>query len=487
MADSLFDTKIRRMLEAGSGVKALLFDDDTKAMLSNLIPHSRFLEKDYFLFDHIGNRGRERIAGITCVAVVRPDNIRLLVEEVADPFYEQYIVMFTNQIDPLMMEILATSDTRCVISEVHEIYIDFFRQDEFLYTLYRSRRNEHTPLYRKKRMIDGLFALVMSLERVPTIKVQSNSPGLLEDAEVLGSRVSQLGFDQGGTIIMLDRTFDLYTPLLYDWRYQSLLYDHAEYENGVVRMGSKSYSMADDPFFNASKFKDMYEVSEDIKGLVRRAEVKKNKLHNLVFDDLEENARISQQVEAHLTQHSHVMRRCARFKEFSEMEMSILQNRGVMQSELEELLSRKDVPVRERSKLLLVYLLKNKRDVGKVGKKYPELTKDVESFEREYISGTQLVQLYGYRFDGDVDMKLGYQPPIGRIVRHWWTNRLRERCFSTVRDSGNPKEFVVVYVRNGLTYSEYRALHEYYRAEMAGKSRIYIVTDTMVSYKNVVD
>lgn len=157
MVDTLLDTKVERILEMSSGVKALLFDDDTKSILSNLIPHSRFLEKDYFLFDNIANRRREKMAGITCVVVIRPENIKLLIEEVSDPFYEQYIVLFTNQVDPLMIEILATSDTRCVVSEVHEIYVDFLKQDEYLYTLFGARGGRHTPLYRKKRIADGLL------------------------------------------------------------------------------------------------------------------------------------------------------------------------------------------------------------------------------------------------------------------------------------------------------------------------------------------
>lgn len=483
MIDDLFDAEIKGILEMGKGVKALLFDDDTRSVLSNLIPHSKFLEKDYFLFDNISNKKREKIANITCVVVIRPENIKLLIEEVSDPSYEQYIVLFTNQMDPLMVEILATSDTHCVISEVHEIYIDLLKQDEFLYTLCGSK-DQDVSFYKRKRIVDGLFALMQSLERVPTVKVQANNPSLLEDSETLSSRMAQLNFAHGGTIIMLDRSFDLYTPLLYEWRYQGLLHEHANYENGTVKIGNKTYSMTNDPFFNTSKFKDIYEVSEDIKGLIKRAEVKKNKLHNLIFDDLEENARISQQVEAHLAQHGHVMKECLRLKDLSEMEMNILQSNSISYAEVNECLARKDISAVEGSKLLLIHSLKNRRDLDSEAKRHPELARHIESFRRRYMS-SHVPQFYGYRFDSDIDIKLGYQPPLKRIIRHWWNNKLREKHFSTVRESEAAKDFVVVYVRNGLTYSEYRVLHEYYRAEMAGKSKLYIISDIMITYKNM--
>lgn len=478
--DSLVDAKLQEILGMGSGVKALLFDDETKAILSNLVPHSRLLENDYFLFDSIANRRRARIAGICCVVMIRPDNIKLLVEEISNPFYEQYIVLFTNQVDPLMIEILATSDTQCIVSEVHEIYIDFFRQDRFLYTLCGSRT--YTQLHRRRRAVDGLYALILSLGSIPAIRVCGDQ-GLLEDAEVLGNRLSQTSLAQGGTLIVLDRTFDLYTPLLFEWRYQSLLFEHAAYENGVVRMDRKSYSMADDSFFDVSKFRNIYEVSEDIKDLIRRAEVKKSKLHSLIFDNLEENARISQQVEAHLAQHSHVMRECLRNKDLSEMEMGILQGK-VSHSEVSECLLRRDISVRDRSKLLLIYALKNRRDLDSEAKRYPDLADTVERFQERFLNRPQNAP-YECRFEGGVDIKLGYQPPLRRVVKHWWMDTLRERHFATVRSAENPKDFVVVYVQNGLTYSEYRALHELQR-EM-GMCRLYVVSDAMVSYKDMLD
>lgn len=481
--DDLLSRKVCEILEMGEGVKALLFDEDTKVILSNVIPHSRLLENDYFLFDSIENRGRERIQGITCVVAVRPESIKWLIEEVSSPFYERYIVLFTNQVDSLLLEVLATSDVHCVVSEVHEIYIDFFKQDDFLYTLCRPRAGG-SPAHRRKRAVDGIFALVMSLGRVPTVVVQTGERSLMEDAESLSARLGTTNLAQGGTVIMLDRAFDLYTPLVYEWRYQSLLYEHAEYSNGVVRLGKRSYSMASDPFFCVSKFKDIYEVSEDIKGLVKRAEVRKKRLHNFIFDDLEENARISQQLEAHLAQHGHVMRACLRLKDLSELEMRILKDKVGME-EVSEYLLRKDIPAAERSKLLVIYCLRNKKSLGDEARRFPDLAADTEEFARKYPPSASIWRYYGYRFDNDVDVKLGYQPAVKRVARHWWTGRLDDRCFSTVRESESPKDFLIVYIRNGTTYSEHRVLREYFAAAMEGRSRLYVVGDTMVSYKDV--
>ncbi|ADM11748.1 putative vacuolar protein sorting-associated Sec1-like protein [Encephalitozoon intestinalis ATCC 50506] len=485
MHDDLLSKKIDEILEMGEGVKALLFDEDTKIILSNIIPHSRFLENDYFLFDNIMNKRREKIQGITCMAVIRPESIRWLIEEVANPFYERYIVLFTNQMDSLMLEILATSDIYCVISEVHEIYIDFFRQDDFLYTFHRAKTSNQVSPSIRKRTLDGLFSLIMNLGGVPAIKVQVGDKLLLEDADSLNTRLMSLGSKQGGTLIILDRTFDIYTPLLYEWRYQSLLYEHADYENGVVQIGKKSYSVVDDSFFNASKFKDIYEVSEDIKGLIKKAEFKKKKLHDFVFDDLEENTKISRQLEAHLSQHGYVMRACLRLKDLSETEMNILKNNRTSKEEVGEYLTRKDISIMERSKLLIIYSLRNKRNPNDEAKKYPDLIEEVESFTRRYSIGASIPRCYGYRFHDGIDVKLGYQPAIKRIARHWWTSRLDDRYFLEIRESENPMDYMIVYVRGGVTYSEYRALYEYYNTEMKGKSRIYVTGDSMISYKDI--
>lgn len=485
MDDNLLSKKVDEILGMGEGIKALLCDEDTKIVLSNVIPHSRFLENDYFLFDSIMNRRREKIQGITCVVVIRPENIRWLIEEVASPFYERYIVLFTNQIDSLMLEILATSDVYCVISEVHEIYMDFFKQDDFLYTLHRAKTSSLTSPSMRKRALDGIFSLIMNLGGIPTIRIQAGDKYLLEDSDVLNTRLTGLNLEQGGTLIMLDRSFDLYTPLLYEWRYQSLLHEHADYENGVVRIGKKSYSVLHDSFFNASKFKDIYEVSEDVKGLIKKAEFKKKRLHEFIFDDLEENTKLSRQLEAHLSQHGHVMKACLRLKDLSEMEMNILKNNKVGREEIDEHLVRKDISIIERSKLLIIYSLRNKRNPNDEVKRYPDLIDEVESFTKRYPLTMPIWRYYGYRFDDDVDVKLGYQPAVKRVLRHWWTNRLDGKCFSTVRESENPMNYIIVYIRNGITYSEYRALCEYYSIAMKGRSRLYVVGDSMISYKNI--
>ncbi|KAH9411184.1 sec1 protein [Ordospora pajunii] len=483
--DTLLKEKIDGILQMGEGVKALLFDEETKGMMSNIIPHSRFLENDYFLFDSIMNRKRERIQGITCMAVIRPESIKWLVEEVSDPYYERYIVLFTNQIDSLMLEVLATSDIHCVVSEVHEIYIDFFRQDEFLYTLFRRGSESYEGRQCRRRAVDGLFAFVMNMKKIPTVLVQNGCRGLFEDAEQLTEKLSGYNYEHGGTVIILDRGFDMYTPLVYEWRYQSLLHDHVKYEDGVAKVGKKAYLVAEDDFFNECKFKDINEVSEMIKGLVKRAEVKKRRLQSLIFDDLEENTRISRQIEAHLALHAYILKASLRLKEPSEMEMDILRGKAIDKNEIANYLLRTDVSSVERSKLLAIYALKNGKDLQKEAKNYPDLVDGIECFLKKYPPSMQAFMPYSYRFDDDVDAKLGYQPAVKRLVRHWWADRLNDRYLSVVRSTENPKDFIVVYVRNGVTYSEYRALYEFYKSKVSDHSKVYVIGDFMVSYKDM--
>jgi vacuolar protein sorting-associated protein 45 len=484
MDDKVLDEKIMGILEMGTGVKALLFDEDSKHMLANLIPHSRFLENDFFLFEHIANRKRDKITNITCIAVLRPDNIKMLIEEVSDPFYEQYIVLFTNQIDPLMIEILATSDTRCVISEVHEMYLDFYRQDSFLYTLCGRGRESYTDVYRNRRVADGLFSFLMTMKRMPSIKVQAGDNELMELAEMLNARLSQVSMRPGGTLVMLDRSFDLYTPLLYEWRYQALLHEHTEYENGAVRLGGRSYSLESDTFFDSVRFKDVYGVAEEIKGLVKKAEVRKKRLSNHIFDDLEENTKLSHQVDTHFTLHGHIMRECLRLKELSELEMSILLDNSISRRSLDEYLLDKEIPSIRRSKLLVLYLMRNGMSVDRECRNYPDLCCSIEKFMRRH-QRHMARQPYSYSFDSDLDVKLGYQPAIKKVLRHLVTGKLREKYLETLREGGDQSEFIIVYVRGGLTYGEYREVQQYCSTET--KSSVYLLSDSMVSYKNLLN
>ena len=80
-----------------------------------------------------------------------------------------------------MTEILATSDTECVISEVHKIYIDYFKQYEFLYVLFGEGTEDYTAIYKNRRVLNGIYSFLFPLETNPSIRVQSDDGDLIEN------------------------------------------------------------------------------------------------------------------------------------------------------------------------------------------------------------------------------------------------------------------------------------------------------------------
>lgn len=232
--DILFKDQIEFILRRVSGVKVCLFDDESKQMISNSIPFSTFLNNDFFHFDFIYNKKRTPVSDISCIVILRPSSLKLLIEELVKPFYGCYIILFTNQIDPFALEIVANADVTGSVSEIHELYMDACKQDKFLYTIASSKHS---------RVVDGLYSLIASLEIDPSIKIYSyndrnneNQLGLFEIGKELSVKASQHNFKKRGTVLLLKRDFDMITPLVYDWNYQSLIQEHLDIKNGIVKV-----------------------------------------------------------------------------------------------------------------------------------------------------------------------------------------------------------------------------------------------------------
>ena len=71
---------VARMTEGVSGMKALLLDRETTAMVSMVISRSQVLEKEVFLFQRIDAQGRGQMLHLKAIVFLRPtrDNIELL-------------------------------------------------------------------------------------------------------------------------------------------------------------------------------------------------------------------------------------------------------------------------------------------------------------------------------------------------------------------------------------------------------------------------
>ncbi|KAF9764094.1 Vacuolar protein sorting-associated protein 45 [Nosema granulosis] len=413
--NNLTATKTSFILSKGTGVKCLIFDDTTKTILSNLIPHSKFLDSDFFLFESIENRNKQKLENISCVVVISPDSIKKLIEEITDPSYGTYIVLFTNTVDGLMLEMLARNDFYEVVEEVHEIYLDYYKQEERLFTVGSG----------------GLYAFMMSLGNIPTIYYMKKLSNL---AEELNTKLSFSNLKEGGELYMFDRSFDMLTPLLYDWKYQGMIKQFMNYDNQIVSYEGKLYDLTD-KFFQENKFKDMSEVSEEINKMVKTVEAKK-KIKKLSLEEIRELSQLSQTIDKHMSIHKAILNEGLKILEISEMEYEIIQKKP-NKKEIERIISNKEVEEKARKKLM-----------------------KISSFKKE-----------DYKFKKDMDPKIGYIPPIIKEGK---------KNLEVIKERLNKGRYKVIYFHGGVTLREYRELVE-------REPNIIVIADKIVTYNDFVD
>jgi hypothetical protein len=90
---------------------------------------------------------------------------------------------------------------------------------------------------------------------------------------------------------------------------------------------------------------------------------------------------------------------------------------------------------------------------------------------------------YKYTFNKEVDPKIGYTPPIKRLLRHILNRKVIDGTFKILKERLNKNRFIVLYFQGGITMGEYREIIE----SSASLDRpIYVVSDKVISYNDEV-
>lgn len=471
--DLLFKKQSDFILSRGCGIKACLFDTESRQFISNIIPYSKFQDCDFFYFDYITNKDRIPISDISCIIILRPTSLKSLIEELSSPFYSSYIVLFTGQIDPYVLEILANADTKGLISEIHEIYLDLARQSSFLYTT-NSRHGA--------RVLDGLFSLVMSLEIIPSIRFIDEHgredadgrslPGL---ARELAQHAQQYNFRRAGTVVLLKRGFDLISPLVCDWHYQALISEHLSYGNGTVRIENREYSV-NDAFFEKNRFSNIHTVGGNIRTVVQELERNRIKISNHEFEDIEEKAAHSLMVETHLTLYNAVLEMCMQDRELSEREIGLLKNGSSdIAAEIEAFSEDK------RLKLVLMHFIRSVSDWAEESKLFPRYRDALLRFHSLY---RPIEFPYKPTFSSGRDVKLSYEPPLRKLVKHLALDKVRQGALQSINDENAQPGPIIIYIEGGVSMGEYR--EAMLQAAELG-TELYIVSDKITSYKSILN
>ncbi|KNC33225.1 hypothetical protein FF38_07039, partial [Lucilia cuprina] len=113
---------VSQLIEDNNKPKVLLLDENTTTILSLAATQSTLLRKDVFLIDKIENHNRQKMRHLECIVFVRPcsESIQNIINELRDPKYSQYSLVFTNILRKSYLERLAEADDFECIVKVQE-------------------------------------------------------------------------------------------------------------------------------------------------------------------------------------------------------------------------------------------------------------------------------------------------------------------------------------------------------------------------------
>jgi len=233
------------------GIKVLLLDAETTAIVSTAITQSFLLNQDVFLTDRVDNRKRDRMIHIKCIAFLRPsqESIGALVEELRNPRYGEYHLFFVSSLTKNAIERLAEADVKELVKVVEEYYSDFCAIGPELYSLnlttsrlYGTTVGVWDPIA-LQRSLEALTSLLLALKKKPFIRYERMSPMAKRLGQEIKSKIEEetslFDFRPSAVqpcLILLDRRNDPVTPLLTQWTYQAMVHELIGIRNGRVSL-----------------------------------------------------------------------------------------------------------------------------------------------------------------------------------------------------------------------------------------------------------
>lgn len=382
----------------GPSIKVLLLDQDTTSIISLVSTQSHLLEHEVYLVDRLANRGRERMGHLKALILVRPtsDNVQLLVEELREPKYSNYNLVFTNILSRAHLERMAEADEFEVVKSIHEYYADFLaiNTDLFSLTTSTSLNSIYGPSSTEwngdalARCSQGLTAVLLSLKKRPAIRYERNSlmahtlakelQRTIETEDKLFDSFPKI--DTPAILLIVDRKNDPITPLLTQWTYQAMVHDQLSITNGRVALPNEREDLRDivltadaDPFFAQNMFLNFGDLGGVVKSYVEsyQARTDSNKKMDTISDmkkfieQYPEFRKLSGNVSKHVALMSELSRLVSDRKllDVSELEQSFACNDNHTNDlrSLQQLLGDESIQNAAKIRLVLLYALRYER------------------------------------------------------------------------------------------------------------------------------
>lgn len=243
--------RIKKMLSFPDNYfKILILDDTTKALISPLLKLNDLRSLGITTYFNI-NTKRQKITDIPVIYFIEPksSNLDLIIEDIENDLYHSYYLNFTTQLKRSELERLGYSASKVkrgyYVQSVYDQFIDFIALQNNLFTIPR---------------MDSLFSVFYSYKCAPFI-VSRNV-----DCESMRKKFGLLERKaQKPLLIVLDRKFDMTTPIEHVWTYNSLINDLLTFNDNKVTFEDKIYEIDPcDPFWQENQGEFFPVVAERI-------------------------------------------------------------------------------------------------------------------------------------------------------------------------------------------------------------------------------
>lgn len=311
--------------------KILVYDDFGQDIITPLLSVKEL--RDLGVTAHLLLRSeRDPIPDVPAIYFISPtaENVARLCQDLKNELYESYYLNFISPVPRSLLEDIAQAaiTANCVnsIHKVFDQYLNFISLDDEIFCL-RHQEKEKISFYSMNKgdvkdsemneiintITDGLFSVFATLGCVPIIRCPRNNA-----AEVIAEKLDkkirenlrdsrnslflndaishngQLSF-QRPVLILLDRSFDLATPLHHTWTYQALMHDLYDLKlnkveiSGATSLGAaaaptpkKSYILLNsDKFWKQQKGNTFPVVAESIAEELEKYKQYENELKSL--------------------------------------------------------------------------------------------------------------------------------------------------------------------------------------------------------------
>ncbi|KAK6534712.1 vacuolar protein sorting-associated protein 45 [Arthrobotrys megalospora] len=503
-------------------MKILLLDSETMPIMSTATSQSTLLQHEVFLIDRLENVNREKMRHLKCLCFVRPspDSIQLLVEELRDPKYSEYMLYFSNIVKKSSLERLAEADDHEVVKSVQEVFADYLVINPDLYALKDSVLNglriwsQSPDQWNPDALIratDGVLASLLTLKKKPLIRYARNSLMAKKLATELTFQITQESqlFDFRKTdtppiLLILDRRNDPITPLLSQWTYQAMVHELLGIENGRVDLSDVPdtrpehkeivLSADQDPFFKKNMYVNFGDLGSNIKEYVDQYQAKTNSSKNLesiadmkrFVEEYPEFRRLSGNVSKHVNLVSELSRRVEKesLLEVSELEQSFAcqDNHNADLKTLQKLLQ-SAIPPENKVRLVALYSIRYEKhpnnalpvlmdllQVGGVSNAdcnsvrnlisfYHSLKSQEDIFEASDIFSLASRSLKGLK--GVENIYTQHTPRMGQTLGGLIKGRLSLQSYPFMEGGGTTKDKpqdIIVFMVGGATYEEARLI-----------------------------